>query len=291
MRPKLADVTICAADCVSPGLALRAIQKSMDLCDFGDAILFCDTPVTTCEGVRYQKIDRLASRNDYSRFILKDLANQIKTPFALIVQWDGYVLDPVAWRAEFTQYDLIGARWPWHKEGNAVGNGGFTLRSLKLLKAIAHSSYPFLKDIPEDEQICRVYRDRLISEHGIRFAPVILADSFSYERALPDAPTFGFHGVFNMWRYLDDDEMVALSLELGSHVLNSAEFCEVVVQYFLMRKFDPFKQMYVQMRRHCSKNEFVSHAEKFTNNVKFADYLGSLGESLVRRMQFAQPSH
>ena len=83
----LPGITICAADSEQPSLAGRALAASVSHCDFAEAILFTDVPV---EGpFRTVHIDRLASREDYSRFILKELPGYITTPFALVVQWDG----------------------------------------------------------------------------------------------------------------------------------------------------------------------------------------------------------
>ena len=174
----LRNVTVCAADSVTVALAARALRHSMALCDFGDAIFFTDAPIAG--DFRTVKIDRLASRADYSRFVFKDLANFIATPFALVLQWDGYVLDPSAWRPSFLQFDYIGAKWPWHHDAMSVGNGGFSLRSRKLLESTAADRYPLLQDVPEDELICRHYRQALMADAGIRFAPVEVADAFAY---------------------------------------------------------------------------------------------------------------
>jgi uncharacterized protein DUF5672 len=196
MKLDLRDVTICAADCATPSLASRALCLSTALCDFGDAILFSDNPPPS-DRFRSARIERLNSRDDYSRFILKDLARFIATPFVLIVQWDGYVVEACAWNPRFREYDLIGAKWPWYGDGMSVGNGGFSLRSKRLLEAMSGDRCPFVPSVNEDEQICRLYRPRLVSEFGIRFAPESIADAFSYERTSPDAPTFGFHGLFS----------------------------------------------------------------------------------------------
>jgi len=44
-RPRLPELTICAADSANPALAARALAISLERCDFGDAILFTDAPV------------------------------------------------------------------------------------------------------------------------------------------------------------------------------------------------------------------------------------------------------
>jgi hypothetical protein len=219
----------------------------MALCAFGDAVLFTDGAITG--RFRTHTIPRLGSRADYSRFVLKELHAFVATPFVLVVQWDGHVLEPKAWRPEFLAYDYIGARWPWHKDGLAVGNGGFSLRSRRLLQATADPRIRINPEFPEDDLICRVYRRFLETEHGLRFAPDAVADRFAYERGLPDAPTFGFHGLFNVWRHLDDAEMIALTDRLPAHVVGSREYLELLAQYFALRKFGPLAALYGRLRR------------------------------------------
>jgi hypothetical protein len=279
MKLNLKDVTICAADSVTPVLAARAIDKSNALCDFGDAILFTDIPQP--DGLfRNVKIDRLTSRQDYSKFILKGLVHHIHTKFVLIVQWDGYVLDESAWQPAFTDFDLIGARWHWHKDGMTVGNGGFTLRSKKLLEAMNEPCFPLMDDMPEDVLICRFYRQELEKKVGIRFATDAVADAFSYERALPDAPTFGFHGLFNMWRHVEDDEMSSIAEFFSPHLFREREFFELLAQYFLLRKFSPLKVLYYHLKQNCRQDEILSIMVQTFKNKDFADYCFRVCENL-----------
>jgi hypothetical protein len=270
MKLDLRDVTVCAADCVTTPLAARALDRSTSACGFGDAILFSDAaaPSDSFRGVR---IPKLQSRADYSRFILKELHRFVATPYVLIVQWDGYVLDPSAWTREFFSYDLVGAKWPWYKDGMAVGNGGFSLRSGKLLKITGAPSFEFRPEINEDEQICRVHRATLIRDFDVRFAPESIADRFSYERSVPNAPTFGFHGLFNMWRHVDDSEMIEMSREFGPHVVRSIEFIELLLQYVQLRKFAPVRALYSRWKESCAPDEIRAQLAKTSGNEQFAD--------------------
>jgi hypothetical protein len=274
----LSDVTICAADSVTTALAARALIKSTELCSFGDAILFSDV---TAESTAFRtiRIEPLRSRADYSRFVLRDLAPFVHTPYVLIAQWDGYVLEPRAWRAEFLQYDWIGAKWPWHTDGMTVGNGGFSLRSRRLLEMTRSASFNFLPDINEDEQVCRVNRLDLVRV-GIRFAPEEIADSFSYERSVPTMPTFGFHGLFNMWCHVDDGEMTELSSQLGPHVVRSMEFMELLLKYFQLRKFKPALSLYSQWKRQCTSAEIRAQALRAIADPRATDALVDFWESL-----------
>ncbi len=140
-------------------MAAAAIARCVTKCDFGDAILFSDTAPALSEEARHIAIPRLSSRQDYSRFMLTDLVNHIATPYALIVQWDGFVLDASAWTDDFLAFDYIGAKWAWHAE-RRIGNGGFSLRSRRLLEAVAAIVPDALGGLGEDEIICRVLASR-----------------------------------------------------------------------------------------------------------------------------------
>ena len=127
-------------------------------------------------------IEPIGSRAEYSAFVLKSLARHIDTPFVLLIQWDGYVVNPAAWREEFLACDYIGAKWFWHSDGMRVGNGGFSLRSRKLLAALQDPRI-VLTDA-EDVTIGRAYRPLLEREYSILFAPESLADAFCQQVCL-----------------------------------------------------------------------------------------------------------
>lgn len=268
MKLNLSNITICAADCLQPNLALLALKKSMKECCFGEALLFSDLEISDPD-ISSNQIDKLCSKDSYSKFILKDLNQHIKTPFALIIQWDGYVIDPSSWDNSFTDYDYIGAKWPWHKDGMDVGNGGFSLRSKRLLDLMASTKYPFISGVNEDDQICRNYRNQLIAENSINIAPEVIADKFSYERSTPNQITFGFHGLFNLWRHTSDEDMVEIAKQLSSPTLKSLECFELLLQYFLMRKLIPLYAIYAQIKRVLTSHEISKRLVQMTNNPEF----------------------
>lgn len=232
--------------------------------------MFCDQDVVDPH-FRTVKTNKIQSKTEYSRFVLKELCEHISTPYVLLVQWDGYVLDPRAWRPEFLHYDLIGAKWHWYKDGMTVGNGGFSLRSRRLLEAIRSSQFPFIPDSPEDDQICRVYQPELISDFGIRFAPEHIADIFSYECSTPEVSTFGFHGLYNMWRHVEDSEMISLSHQFTTNVLRSEQFSHLITKYLAMRKFPVFEQLVFKALQTCSIDDLLAQAKKIIVDQKFFD--------------------
>lgn len=267
MKPSLQEVTVCAADCLAPQLAARALRESAAACDFGDAILFTDEPVAD-GAFRTVSIDKLASMDDYSRFMLRSLAAHVSTAHVLVIQWDGYVVDPDAWTPEFLQFDYIGAPWHWYKDGRTVGNGGFSLRSLRLLETMASDRFPLEPGMPEDHVVCRTHRAAL-EALGLRFAPEALANRFSYERALPAQPTFGFHGVFNLWRHVEDREMASLAARLPDKVARSFETVELLVQYVALRKFKAFGAVYARIRAARPMAEVQADARRFAQDPRF----------------------
>ena len=182
-NPSIA-MTICAVDDVTPGLAADALRRSCQKMRFDRALLVSSSrPEALADGIEHIKISPIRSRDEYSRFILHDLHHHIETSHVLVVQWDGFVLDGSAWDETFTTYDYIGAVWAWHAE-HRVGNGGFSLRSRKLLKAVAQIAPQQMNGIGEDEFICRLFATRLENEFGITFAPEAVAHRFAYERVL-----------------------------------------------------------------------------------------------------------
>lgn len=136
----------------------------------------------------------LTSKEAYSKFVIKELYKYFDTDYCLIFQHDGFVHNWKAWDNEFLKYDYIGA--PWHyKDGMAVGNGGFSLRSKRLMQYVAQNLNQFH---PEDHHICRTFRPQL-EQAGFKFAPIEIAERFSFEGWMqPDKQLkdqFGKHGL------------------------------------------------------------------------------------------------
>jgi len=166
----------------------------------------------------------------YQRFMLFDLADHIDTDFALVVQQDGWASAAENWRDEFLDFDYVGApghfaqviypdgmrRYFRHFDWihylsqpdhvvNFVMNGGFSLRSQKLMRAARNCGVPFPPAMPEDKDenledvwLCATARAAL-EERGVRFAPIEAARSFSIEHAgrmhigFPMQTIFGHH--------------------------------------------------------------------------------------------------
>jgi hypothetical protein len=227
-RLALPTVTLCAVDTRSPGLALQSLRRSMAQVDFAQVLLFTHAQAAQdasagagTAGVQHLAIDVLRSGEDYSRFVLRVLPGYITTPFVLVTQWDGFVTDAAAWRDEFLDWDYIGAPWPDAPPGQSVGNGGFSLRSKRCLQAGLDPQLSVLH--PEDQALCRSYRPWLEQHHGLRFAPDEVARRFAFENQAVSAPTFGFHGPYNLPRVLDEATLYNWLMELPSEFFRSRD--------------------------------------------------------------------
>jgi len=156
---------------------------------------------------------------------LRELAPYISTRHALCVQWDGFVLDGGDWDPAFLDYDYIGAPWPHFDDAHNVGNGGFSLRSRRLLEA--SRDLPFDGKQAEDVVISRIARPQLEAQ-GIRFAPASVAARFAYERTQPTGREFGFHGAFNLVRNLPTKQALQLFRTLEPQLLARSERFELL---------------------------------------------------------------
>lgn len=208
-------ITLVAVDCAYPELAAKALARSAQALPVARTLLLTDRDIVH-EGVEVQRIAPIRSRAAYSQFVLKELSDHIQTDYALVVQWDGFVINGGAWADEFWNYDYIGARWPHVAGPYRVGNGGFSLRSKKLLDALRDEAITLGVDDKgnqdnEDEAICIRHRELLESKYGIVFPDERVADRFAFDVSRPSGPTLGFHGVFNFWQVLSDDELITFS--------------------------------------------------------------------------------
>jgi hypothetical protein len=210
-KRKLETVTLLGIDCVG----IERLKLAMEICqkdfEFAQVKILSSLPGTVLDKII--KIEPLNSLEEYSRFVISELDKYIDTSHVLMVQHDGFILNPEAWVDEYLQYDYIGAPWliaDWKEEDfdfpiqslgkSLVGNGGFSLRSRKLVSLVAKlfKENKISKYNPEDVAICAHYR-QLLEDKGIKFAPVDLAKQFSFEAENSDNfawdGQFGFHGL------------------------------------------------------------------------------------------------
>ncbi len=178
-RLSLPDVTLVCIDNVAIDL------MHMSLRDCAQKVDFC------CVSIQSPSVGGMT----YSETLQHVIPLCISTSHALIVQYDSWILDETRWNPEWLEYDYIGAPWPWYTDGLNVGNGGFCLRSKRLMEFLRTNANEYPLTDPEDNTLCRHYRPAL-EALGFRWAPLDVAHEFAFERETPH-PAFGFHGIFN----------------------------------------------------------------------------------------------
>ncbi len=208
------EITIVAASDLYINETINALKVSSDLLNPYKTILFTSHSYLKSkkkDNIIFQKIKPLRSKSDYSNFIIFELYKYIKTSHVLIVQWDGFIINPKKWKKNFILFDYIGAPFiPRIKSSSysrdlnddfyVIGNGGFSLRSRKLIEA--PSKYNLFDDKKltnsnEDGFFCVLHR-KFLESKGFKWAPFNIAREFSIESPLNiseliDLP-FGFHG-------------------------------------------------------------------------------------------------
>ncbi len=237
---ELPDVTLVCIDTANHRLALRALARSCAHIRYSRALLLTDRlpeGIDTPPGVEVVAVGSIASRDAYSRFVLKELLPHVTTGHALLVQWDGHVVNPQAWTPAFLECDYLGATWFWHDDHMRVGNGGFSLRSRRLLEALLDPRIELVE--AEDVTIGRAFRPLLEREYGIRFGSEALADRFSFEADYPVGQPFGFHGLFNFWRVMPAVELAGLPQLLPDSVARSPQFEQLLHNCMIHRLWLP----------------------------------------------------
>lgn len=220
----LSKITLVAIDNTSRiANTIKAIYTCIEQANFGSVKL-----ITSKDYIeKYQKelfddkilveemVYPVTDINLYSKYVLYELYRHVDTEFCLLIQDHAFIINSDAWTYEFLQYDYIGAPWPYREnsyltpfgEHIRVGNGGFSLRSKKLLEVPLKKEIPFdcttgdfykhfnANNFAEDGNIC-VHNRHLFIDEGCKFAPLELATKFSYESAVPENQgiiPFGFH--------------------------------------------------------------------------------------------------
>ena len=254
-RLKLPQVTIFSADSAYVELTARALARSIEQCEFGDAILCSDQKV---DGpFRHIPVNPIRSIQEYSNLLRTMLPQLIRTQFVLNIQWDGYVINPSRWTSAFLKQDYIGATWHGiFGPGRRVGNGGFSLRSRRLIDAMAR--LPLIEAKPMDQVICHIYRPRLESEFGVQFASERLADRFAFEFKPTDA--FGFHGFQNMWRVLDDADLQEVARTVWRGKFNHVKSLRLISDAFLGERKALAKRLYSDLRDTTTYSKMIDLA-------------------------------
>lgn len=206
MKPNLNTTTLFIVDSLNINRAIKIVERCKQLCDFAEIKLLTNIPCDYPHKIEIPKIETLIH---YSVFMLKKAHEYINTQHVLVVQRDGWIINPQSWNQAWLQYDYIGALF---NQYDIMGVGGFSFRSKKFMEAVAKKyphwdgtndhAYQLQKSMHmyEDGEIAMINRRNLEAE-GFKYAPVEVAAKFAqggnpnlkYHQPHP----FGFHG---SWR-------------------------------------------------------------------------------------------
>lgn len=222
----LDQVTLLCIETRSPDLALFAIKQCTQNIQFNKVVLATDLTINYeyPKNIDVIQTPMIQTTKDYSEYLLSDLSEFIAGSHVLIIQWDSFITHSELWTPTFLNYDYIGAPWPHHPE-TPVGNGGFSLRSTRLIKALQDDR--ITKRHPEDQSICIDNKLLLEQEFGIKFAPLEVASQFAIERG-PWKDSFGFHGFFNFSKALSELEMSRVIQLIPSVFLGGQDTYELI---------------------------------------------------------------
>ena len=202
---RIPSVSLVSVACTKVPETIEAMRKCQSQMEFNRSILFTHEDIQA-EGIDVIKIDKLDYRG-YNEFVAMKMWQYIGTDFVLLAQNDGYITDVSRWDDRFMNYDYIGAPWPVPNDETTyrtpsgqlrrVGNGGFSFRSRRLLRAPVVLGMKFTDmgtGFPHEDGFLCVHYGELLEENGIRFAPIEIAAKFSTEVVVPESvESFGKH--------------------------------------------------------------------------------------------------
>lgn len=131
MKLQLPSVTLCCIDCLNTDLAIKVLEHCKTKADFGAVKLLTSIPNEYHHAERIMPLNSLIA---YSIFMLTTVHKYIDTEHVLIVQRDGFILNPGSFDVRWLDLDYIG---PLFVQYDKVGSGGFSLRKKWIMKEIA----------------------------------------------------------------------------------------------------------------------------------------------------------
>ena len=184
---------------------LTKINSNLDILD---PKIISHVPNVIEQGVKLETAMIPVNKDNYSFYMAKILPQHLESDYILVVQYDSGIINTDAWTDEFLEYEYIGAPW---KELNhlrdffghtvRVGNGGFSLRSVRLQHTISQLMYPYPFPYPTQDfykedvhMVCKLRH--VLEDRGIKFGNLYIANKFAAETGLKDKNKlpFGAHG-------------------------------------------------------------------------------------------------
>lgn len=190
------SVSLVIAETDSYVLANNAIQHCVNTFKFDQVVVFTDEP-RYWPNHRTVLIPKMVGEDDYNRVLLEELPKVIETDFVVVVNFDGFVLNPERFSDEFFSCDYIGPVCT-DKHGGRVGHGGFSWRSRRLVEAAARHAALRADRQAEDMFICGQLRPMLESDYGCHFADEATTNRFAHGVFPSGEAAFGFQGIAHL---------------------------------------------------------------------------------------------
>ncbi len=220
MAKKISAVIIDTYD--NKKMPQLAIEKTLQCNQINKVYTFSDVPFYS--GAEFIQIPKIRSIKDYEEWVLGGLLEYVQEDI-LVIQWDGFVLQPNNWDNKFLEFDYIGAPFIYRNNTFEVGNGGFSYRSLKLMEALheIRSSENYKSSpVPEDVFICMEYRE-VLERKGIKFAPLNVASQFSFQDGglnVDFEKLFGFHSTWNFPIFFNEEGLISVVKDIIERMTN-----------------------------------------------------------------------
>lgn len=203
----LSNTTLVIVATRGHAISKIAVDACLERATFGGVLIYTnDRSRIEVPGAVYHDVPDWPNKVEAGRFYYSEAMSGVETPFALLIEWDGGIFDATKWRADFFEYDYIGAPWITI-DNNKVGNGGFTLMSKRLGDFICarRGQYPCMTDF----DVCRRWRQTFEREGGFKWPSADVAADFAWELGTRSPNNFGYHGTFTWPRMLDRDDLIA----------------------------------------------------------------------------------
>lgn len=202
MKLQLPTVTLMCIDCLNANRAIKVLERCKEKADFGAVKLITSIPNEYPQSVKIIPLNSLVA---YSIFMLTKIHEYIETENVLIVQRDGWILNPESFNPEWLELDYIG---PLFVQYDRVGSGGFSLRKKIIMQEVSEW-LPFNWDGSQEQadkvqSLLGMYEDGMIClspySKRIKIATPEQAADFAHggnrnPKYFRERP-FGFHRTF-----------------------------------------------------------------------------------------------
>ena len=209
----LPNISLIAVSSVKIERTIKALEYSCKGINFG-AVKFVTHEDIDHKYIEVKKVPRINSGDEFSKITVYDLPKYVDTDYSILVQYDGFIVNPEQWRDDFLNYDWTGALWTeghnyFDNNGNKVRVGcGISLRSQKLMGLARELNLPWepftnngehKPGYWEDTWIC-VKNRHIYEENGCTFAPIEMSAKWGRELHNPPISEnkgitpFTFHG-------------------------------------------------------------------------------------------------